>query len=100
MYELNLQAWGLDFLPQKYWAIALPTYVSVLFVTFVCFIYPSLGLIAASKEEARGHLRDNGGYHHREVMEGAIPPIYEMTESEVNSWTRDTGNNNKTKKEL
>jgi hypothetical protein len=23
-----------------------------------------------------------------------------MTESEVNSWTRDTGNNNKTKKEL
>jgi len=40
------RAWGVDFLPQQYWAVAVPIYVAVIFFTFVFVIYPSLGLCA------------------------------------------------------
>jgi len=36
---------GFTFLPQRYWAVAVPIYLSVAFVTFVFVVYPSLGLI-------------------------------------------------------
>ena len=32
-----------EFLPQKYWAVALPIYFSVAFFLFVFIVYPSLG---------------------------------------------------------
>lgn len=34
-----------QFLPQKYWAVALPIYFSVAFFLFVFVVYPSLGLL-------------------------------------------------------
>ena len=49
-------------MPQKYWAVAVPTYLSVLFVTFVFLIYPSLGLVAAPEEEEVAH---SGGKEER-----------------------------------
>lgn len=55
-----LQAWGLDFLPQKYWAVALPTYLTVLFLVSVTLIYPSLGLIAAHRSLSAKYHTDDG----------------------------------------
>ena len=83
-------------MPQKYWAVAVPTYLSVLFVTFVFLIYPSLGLAAAPEEEEVAH---SGGKEERvepgwDEMKEVIPPIDEAPLSEVNSWTKDA---NKTK---
>lgn len=86
--ESYLQAWGLDFLPQKYWAVAGPTYLAVVFVTFVCLIYPSLGLVAAPttcQEKVMDYTNRS-----REVLPGAVPPIYDIPQSEVNSWTRES----------
>jgi len=38
-----------EFLPQKYWAVALPIYFSVAFFLFVFIVYPSLGLLVTPK---------------------------------------------------
>ncbi len=32
-------------MPQKYWAVAIPIYLSVAFFLFVFIVYPSLGMI-------------------------------------------------------
>jgi hypothetical protein len=92
------QALGLDFLPQKYWALAIPTYLSVLFFTFVLLIYPSLGR-HASLGTLRAHSGQEGAGMHsgqnREVLKGAIPPIYEIPLSEVNSWSEKKTANSK-----
>jgi hypothetical protein len=95
------QALGLDFLPQKYWALAIPTYLSVLFFTFVLLIYPSLGRHAALST-LRAHSGQNTegqeGMHseqNREVLKGALPPIYEIPQSEVNSWSEKKTANSK-----
>lgn len=42
--EEILQSVGINFLPQKYWAVAVPIYLSVAFFLFVFVVYPSLGM--------------------------------------------------------
>jgi len=44
--ETLASTFGISFLPQRYWAVAVPIYLSVTFVTFVFIVYPSLGLLA------------------------------------------------------
>jgi len=48
---------GITFLPQKYWAVAVPIYVSVAFFLFVVVIYPSLGMVLYSPDLADSDLR-------------------------------------------
>ena len=48
---------GITFLPQKYWAVAIPIYLSVAFFLFVIVIYPSLGMCLYSPNLKNGDLR-------------------------------------------
>ena len=48
---------GITFLPQKYWAVAIPIYLSVAFFLFVIVIYPSLGMCMYSPNMSDGDLR-------------------------------------------
>ena len=43
--EAIFESLGITFLPQKYWAVAVPIYLSVAFFIFVIVIYPSLGMV-------------------------------------------------------
>lgn len=51
------QSLGITFLPQKYWAVALPIYISVAFFLFVIVIYPSLGMCMYTPSLIDGDLR-------------------------------------------
>ena len=55
--ENIFESFGITFLPQKYWAVAIPIYLSVAFFLFVIVIYPSLGMCKFSPNMREGDLR-------------------------------------------
>jgi len=57
-----LDSYGVSFLPQRYWAVAVPIYVSVAFATFVFIVYPSLGLLTTPPLQ-NGDLRNIADGH-------------------------------------
>lgn len=70
---------GLEFLPQKYWAVALPIYLSVVFLCFVLVIYPSLGMIhTLSPSDIRNVTDGSAVYHPTKSSPGAIPPVQDI----------------------
>jgi len=79
-----LASLGLEFLPQKYWAVALPIYVSVVFFTFVLVIYPSLGmLVTPGPTDIRNVTDGHAIYWPGEAPATAIPPVSDIHLSEV-----------------
>ena len=57
--EEILQNIGIGYyLPQKYWAVALPIYFSVAFFLFVFIVYPSLGLLITPRLEDVRNITD------------------------------------------
>ena len=55
---------GLDFLPQKYWAVAVPVYLSVVFFTFVFVLYPCMGMLRTP--------------HYNDIRLGKLSLLYEV----------------------
>ncbi len=55
---------GLTFLPQKYWAVALPIYLGTVFVALVFVGYPSLGLcITPTLDDVRNVTDEHAFYY-------------------------------------
>merc|ERR1712192_18827 len=72
-----LEAIGLHFLPQQYWAVAIPTFLSVLFFTFVLVVYPALGLLATPGSGDIRHVADSKTFYSEgPALKGAVPPLY------------------------
>eukprot|EP00088_Acartia_fossae_P008558 TRINITY_DN14103_c0_g1_i17.p1 TRINITY_DN14103_c0_g1~~TRINITY_DN14103_c0_g1_i17.p1 ORF type:complete len:147 (-),score=21.39 TRINITY_DN14103_c0_g1_i17:482-922(-) len=75
---------GLDFFPQKYWAVATPVYLSLAFMTFILLVYPSLGRLHARGlwDKYVPHPRDKHAIYRNElpceVDGGGVPPVYDM----------------------
>ena len=72
-----LEQLGLDFFPQKYWAVAGPIFFSLLFFVFVVLIYPLLGLVAAGPDtfkDKHSVSQDDSGSN---SDQGCIPPLYD-----------------------
>ena len=69
---------GLDFLPQKYWAVAIPVYLSVLFFSFVLVIYPCLGMISTPAITDIRHVTDSHSvYSNGAHIAGSVPSSYD-----------------------
>ena len=69
---------GLDFLPQKYWAVAIPVYLSVLFFSFVLVIYPCLGMISTPSITDIRHVTDSHSvYSNGAHIAGSVPSSYD-----------------------
>ena len=73
-----LEQLGLDFFPQKYWAVAGPLFLSVLFFIFVVLVYPLLGLVAAGPDtiEDKHSVYEDG--LRSDSVEGCIPPLFDI----------------------
>ena len=79
------EALGVDFLPQKYWAVAVPIYLSVAFLLFVFVVYPSLGLIQTFPWDDVRNVTDEFARYdgNKGVKEGGIPLISDVHPKEV-----------------
>ena len=75
--ERTLVELGLEFLPQKYWAVAVPTYISVVLVAFVVCIYPNLGAVMAPADDGT-HMDEFSVYWDGEAPTGAVPPVADI----------------------
>ena len=79
-----LSSIGLHFLPQQYWAVAIPTYLSVLFFTLVLVVYPALGLLATPGSGDLRHVADSKTFYSEgPALEGAVPPLYDERPADV-----------------
>lgn len=78
---------GIDFLPQKYWAVALPLYAAVVFTIFVFVVYPSLGLLHCPADSDSDLTRLQWPPDRHAIspdslacsrLEGEVPPVYDI----------------------
>lgn len=69
-----------EFLPQKYWAVALPIYFSVAFFLFVFIVYPSLGLLVTPKLRDVRNVTDEFVIYNPEKYQekDKIPRVYDI----------------------
>jgi len=89
-----LETFGLDFLPQKYWAVAIPVYLSVLFFSFVFVIYPCMGmLITPSLSDIRNVTDSCSVYKSGKQKDGSIPSSYDEHPVDLLKYLR--ANNNR-----
>ncbi len=77
-----------SFLPQKYWAVALPIYFSVAFFLFVFVVYPSLGmLMTPSSKDVRNVTDEFVLYDHSySKNKDKIPRVYDVHPSELKEY--------------
>jgi phosphatidylinositol glycan class P protein len=69
-----------EFLPQKYWAVALPIYFSVAFFLFVFIVYPSLGLLVTPTIKDVRNITDEFAIYNAEKVQDKekIPRVYDL----------------------
>ena len=82
--EEMLHSFGVgSFLPQKYWAVAIPIYLSVAFFLFVFIIYPALGMLTTPKlGDVRNFTDENALYdkqrHSDNIDKNKIPRVFDI----------------------
>ena len=86
-----LELAGLEFLPQKYWAVAVPIYLSVCFFCLVFIVYPCLGMLVTPSLGDLTLVTDGhrvGHPQHYTGGLGAVPPMYDEHPARVVEFLR------------
>ena len=80
--DATLRSFGISYYPNKYWAVALPCYFCVLFVT-VQIVYQGINIVCCPSFKSYNHLQDN--FTRRGMAEGdGIPEIADIPIPVVN----------------
>jgi len=78
---------GIDFFPQKYWAVTIPLFLSFFFLVFVFIIYPSLGRLHCTGMDNSGQMTDKHAISRqameKELIDGGVPPVYDMSLEDI-----------------
>lgn len=72
-----------SFLPQKYWAVALPIYFSVAFFLFVFIVYPSLGMLITPSIQDVRNVTDEFVIYGSHTDKTKIPRVFDIHPSEL-----------------
>lgn len=80
-----LSALGLTYIPQPYWALALPSVMITLVFSFVFVIYPSINFMLVLRPHDLRNITDSMAlkeedYPHEEFT---VPPVYDLDISQV-----------------
>mmetsp|Transcript_22074 Transcript_22074/g.50435 ORF Transcript_22074/g.50435 Transcript_22074/m.50435 type:complete len:132 (+) Transcript_22074:216-611(+) len=85
--DSQLQSWGVSYYPDKWWALALPTYV-VTALAFVMYMYVALCLKSVCRPDCLDMIRD-GSTPVTDVLyrdEDKIPDIQDVSLATVNRY--------------
>jgi len=89
--DSTLHSMGLDFFPQKYWAVAMPLYLSLAFLVMVVVVYPSLGRLHC-RHPWDQYVQDSVDIHtiyRKDLAEqpvGGVPPVHDMDPAEIQQY--------------
>jgi len=89
--DSTLHSMGLDFFPQKYWAVAMPLYLSLAFLVMVVVVYPSLGRLHCHHPWDQ-YVQDSVDIHtiyRKDLAEqpvGGVPPVHDMDPAEIQQY--------------
>ncbi len=79
-----LVSMGFIFLPQKYWAVAVPIHACVTLALVAFVFYPALNLTLVPKSNNMNILVDEyTNYEKVEVLPDGVPPVYDIPLTEV-----------------
>lgn len=80
-----LHSLGLTYLPQKYWAVAIPIHVGLAVALFAAIIYPAINLNMTPPFDDPRTVTDPHALRLQDEMvsEGGIPPVSDIPISQV-----------------
>lgn len=81
-----LAAFDLTYLPQPYWALALPSVMITMLLIFVFLVYPAINFMLVSPPHALQNITDSKSIRMEEYSQANdydVPPAYDLDISQV-----------------
>lgn len=81
-----LASFDLTYVPQPYWALALPSVIIMMLLTFVFFVYPAINFMHVSVPNDLNNIIDSKSIKMEEypqAKEFDVPPAYDLDISQV-----------------
>jgi len=81
----TLNSFGIDYVPDKYWALAIPSFLIVAILVFGTCLYPGYILMMSDSQPSISHLgRDSFTNFEQPPKRGSIDPLIDVPIAKVN----------------